>query len=169
MKQQRCEAGRVVALTLVYACTTATVVASGCGRSAVSVYRERLATSPAPVEHAVHDERLRQLMRRIERFSPERLSPAVDTDEERMRRVADIVEVSRAMAQSAPAIVATSASLDLTPDEHESFEALAGQLRQQSLALANAAPTAPNGELQQRLEEIDHTCQACHQQFRATR
>ena len=75
--------------------------AAGCGAPGRVRYEESLARTPEPAIHAVHSERLLELMRGLERLRDERLPQAMDVEAAETRRAEGIAEVAHAMMASA--------------------------------------------------------------------
>jgi cytochrome c556 len=139
---------------------------AACAPPAQLSYEERLERTPAPAEHGVHSERLQQVMGGLERLSRERLPQAMDVREARERRVAVVVSVALAMADSAERIPAVVADVELEGEAREAFLGHAEALRRRALALAEAAPHLSMPALRAELDSVEATCQACHQRFR---
>jgi len=142
------------------------LAAAGCAPPARVRYEERLEEVAAPAEHAVHSERLQEIMRGLDRLSRERLPQAFDVEAERKRRVAAVVEHALAMAESASRIAAAAPQAELEGPRLAAFEERARTLRERSLGLAREAPQLTVAEMHVRLEAIQDTCHACHARFR---
>jgi cytochrome c556 len=144
---------------------TGLAAAVGCSGPAERRYEVELERTPEPAAHAVHEERLRALMRDFERLRGERLPKPVDTRDDEARRALEVARLARALAESAARIPAAApAALDAR-ERHE-FRALAEQLERLGRALAADAPRLASGPRQARLDEIDATCEQCHTRFR---
>lgn len=144
----------------------ALAVCAGCGGSAQGRYEERLERAPAPAAHGVHSQRLTELMRGLERLRDARLPQAMDIHAERELRAGSIAEVARAMARSARDIEHAPLGADLDGAQHHEFRRLAQQLGERSERLAEEAPSLSLHAVEERVEAIQATCDACHQQFR---
>jgi cytochrome c556 len=138
----------------------------GCAPPLQVRYEERLDRTEAGARHAVHSDRLEQLMRGLERLAQDRLPTAMDVDAEREFRVDEVASLLLALADSALRIPEASRSVALEADERVEFEQLAEALRGSALALADQAPRLPVGELRTRLEAVYQRCDACHTRFR---
>jgi cytochrome c556 len=145
------------------------VALAACAPPAQIRYETRLEEVPAAATHAIHDERLEQLMRGLERLQGARLPQALDLAEQRERQVEELVEVAQAMAGSADRIRAVGASLGLDDADREAFLHLASQLEERSRELAREAPGQPPEALRSRVRAIEETCNGCHQRFRIDR
>lgn len=138
---------------------------AGCSAPAQLRYEAALEAAPPGASHGIHDERLRQLMRELDRLRNERLPQALDKAEEEERDAASIARVAGAMADSAPRI-ASSAPPRLSAPERVELRQLADALESQARTLAARARTLTPDERAARLEEIDLTCRTCHSRFR---
>jgi cytochrome c556 len=140
---------------------------AGCAGSGPIRYERRLEEVPAPAAHAIHDERLEQVMRGLERLQVERLPQALDLGQERERRTAELVEVALALAGSAERIRAVAPALGLDGADREAFLDLASQLEERARDLAEGAPRLPPEALRDRARSVGATCNACHERFLA--
>jgi cytochrome c556 len=129
-------------------------------------YREQLGHASPGARHALHAERLQQLMRSLDRLSRERLPQAMDLETERERRVRAISEVAGALAGSADGILEAAPEAELSESERADFERLAVQLRQRALERERDAPGLTDAQARSQLEAIDQTCASCHARFR---
>lgn len=153
------------AATGLLASAVTALLTSGCGGPAQLRYEESVERTPASAVHAVHEERLRQLMRDLDRLRDERLPKAMDVEVERQRQARELERVARAMAESATRIAA-AAPPGLDPAEQREFRALALTLQRRSEALADDAQRLTPAQRRERLVEIDATCGQCHARLR---
>jgi hypothetical protein len=144
----------------------ASAAAPGCRGPAQVRYEEALEQAPAPAAHAVHGERLVDVMRALERLRDERLPAAFDVEAERERRGRRVSEVALAMAAAAERIPPAAAERPLDPAERAEFLRLADGLARRARHLAEAAPRLEPQELRGAIEGIEQTCSACHGRFR---
>jgi cytochrome c556 len=138
---------------------------SSCGGPAALRYEEEVDRTRGEAVHAVHEERLRQLMRKLDRLRDERLPKALDMEVELQRQGREVERVAQAMSESATKIRA-AAPARLDADERQEFLALADELRRRSEALALESPQLTPAQRSERLAEIDVTCGRCHARFR---
>lgn len=143
----------------------AALLGAGCGGPAAVRYEENVERTAPPAVHAIHDERLQQLMRELDRLRGERLPKALDVEVEHRRQVREIERVARAMAESA-ARIAAAAPVDLSPEDRQEFLALADTLKRRSEALAADAVHLTAPQRRERLRELDVTCGTCHARVR---
>jgi len=105
-------------------------------------------------------------MHGIERFSKERLPQAMDSETEWRRRIADVVLVSAAIAESADLIFEAIAARGLEDDENAELIDLARSMRRQALDLSQSAPVISISELRRKVSALDATCNGCHGKYR---
>lgn len=141
------------------------VLTLGCAPPPQVRYEERLEETPAPAVHAVHEQRLRELMQDLDRLRDERLPKVLDPRVETRRQARTVEQVAQAMAESAPAIAA-AVPPDLEPADQQEFRRLAAELGSRSRALADEAASLTTAQRRERLAEIDRTCGRCHARFR---
>jgi cytochrome c5 len=139
--------------------------APGCRGPAQVRYEEQLDRTPAPAAHAVHSERLAELMRSLDRLRDERLPQAMEVGVERRRRAEALREVALGMARSA-ARIPDAAPAALDAPERAEFDALASELEQRAQGVADAAPRDPTAALEERVRALEATCDRCHARFR---
>ncbi len=142
---------------------------AACAPPAQIRYERGLEAAPAPAVHAVHDERLRQVMRVIERLDFERLPQALDKREERGRWVEELRGLAGALAASAESIRSVAPDLELEEHERETFLALTTRLQERARALEREADELPAEALRERARGIEETCDRCHERFRIPR
>lgn len=139
--------------------------APGCGAPAQVRYEEELERTPAPAEHAVHGERLAELMRSLERLRGERLPQALAVGVERERRAEAVSEVALEMARSA-ARIPEVAPPPADAAQRAEFLASAALLERRARELAEAAAQRPPPPLDARFRALEATCADCHARFR---
>jgi len=145
------------------------LAAAGCSGPAQVRYEEELRSTPPPGRHAIHNERLEQHMRGLERLAVERLPRALDEQEAEDRRKTEVAEVARSMADSASRIADAAQAVELDAAERREFLALADALRQQAEQLAEEAPHLSVEEVRARAQGLEARCADCHQRFRIPR
>ncbi|MBW2423187.1 MAG: hypothetical protein JRG86_03015 [Deltaproteobacteria bacterium] len=155
----RDRAWHVGALTLLFASI------AGCEGPAAWRYEEAVETTPPSAAHAVHESRIRAIMRDIERLREERLPKAFELEQGEGGRVNEIARVARAMAESAARIREAEPG-GLGGRERREFLSLAGRLEERAGALADDARLLTPEQRGARLSEIDALCRACHARFR---
>jgi cytochrome c556 len=141
-------------------------VTLACSLTAQRVYEERLDTTPGAAQHGVHSERLRQLMQGLDRLQHDRLPQSLDVGEERARRVEEVADVARAMADSAQQISDPALTDDLDAAARAEFVDYAELLASHVGAVADQAPELSPQRLRQRVAETAAICDGCHARFR---
>jgi len=144
---------------------TALLAAPACGPPAQLRYEARLDRTPAPARHAVHSERLQELMRSLDALSLERLPQAMDVEVERERRAEEIAAVARAIADTARKIPVATAGIELDADEREAFERSAVLLSERAEQLGRDGAMLTPEEIRGGVDAIEATCKGCHRQF----
>jgi cytochrome c556 len=144
---------------------TAWLAAAGatllCACPAPTRYRERLEEAPAPQRHAVHSERLEELMGGLRRLLEERLPQAMDVEAQRAVQAEEIGKVARALARSARRIP-TVAPQDLSPTQREEIWRRSEDLARHADTLAADAARLDATALRARVETLHATCAGCH-------
>lgn len=144
----------------------ALALALACTRPAQLAYEAEAAETPVAARHAVHDERIRELMAGLDRLERARLPQAMDLERERARRAEDVARTARDLAASAGALADLAPALDLDRAGREAFVGLAHALERDSLTLAEQAPALSVAAMRERAAEIRIHCDRCHARFR---
>lgn len=142
-----------------------TLLAYGCAPAEVS-YERSLEDTPAPAAHAVHSDRLAQLMRGLELLAFERLPQAMDAEAESEQQAARVADVARALAASARQIPQALSVSDLDAQEREEFLRLKDALAREASALAEEATLLSPSALAARASTLEGSCDHCHRRFR---
>lgn len=148
------------ALPLVLLCVV------GCAAPEQTRYEQELERTDAVAAHAVHNDRLQQVMRRLGRLEGERLPKALDVSGARQRQVEEVVRISHAMAESAARIPEIAAAIEMDESALEDMVRRSRALQERCLALAREAPELALDEMRARLESIERSCNGCHERFR---
>ncbi|MEN8259511.1 MAG: cytochrome c [Pseudomonadota bacterium] len=138
---------------------------AGCAGSKEE-YRQRLMETGPPALHAVHNDRLRALMRRMNALLLERWHTELDIDEKRRRQTREIADVAEALQETVSDILATLPELSLEKSEQDLFRKLAGRLKSQAATLREQAAHNYVDAIPDSLDRITTTCNACHNAFR---
>lgn len=126
---------------------------------------------PPRTHHAVHSERLRNLMGEVhaavqrswpQEIQQEKKAEAQRDREAQLRRAARLASF---LADSAQAIPDAIADVDLPPAERDQFNAKAYLLEQQALALQQRAERGDVDRMRAILADVKTTCTGCHDQF----
>ena len=129
-------------------------------------YERGLEQTDAQARHALHDARLRELMRSIQRLSEDRLPKSLDVEGPLRFQAQEVAQIARALSESAIRIPEASNEARMSATDRAEFDALARQLQQRAAALARAADALRADEARTQLEAIQQTCQGCHVRFR---
>lgn len=141
------------------------VLQAACAPPAQLRYERELSSSTVQGQHAVHNERLEELMRGLDRLMSERLPQSMDLSGGRDMRLGEIAAVARSLADSADLIAETAGELGLEGEEEAAFLQLASELRARASQLGLADASLSPSELRDRIQSVQQTCQACHGRF----
>lgn len=141
---------------------------SSCIQPAQQRYEEFLLETPQPAQHAVHSERLREIMRNLERLTVDRLPQSMDLGVERQRRIEEVARIALGMAATADRIPDVLTENELDEVQRNEFLRLAQDLHDSSLELSRRAPELTLSKMSSELDAIDAICKACHRRFRAS-
>jgi cytochrome c556 len=124
-------------------------------------------TTGQAVTHAVHDERLRDVMREMPGGSFERLPQELDDPRHERPYLDTVSSRAAALAEATTRIGTIVDQVGLTPDERRLFLDLVDALRDRARQLQEQADRGQTRLIEGTMHEIDDTCSACHQLFRA--
>lgn len=117
--------------------------------------------------HALHSEKLRQVMRNLQGLAHDRLPQELDVQDQRGRYFEEISGAADAMANAAGELPEIVPELGLTGDALGIFLKMAARLQSRALALGRHAAEKNLKETALALEEIKKTCEACHSLYHA--
>jgi hypothetical protein len=141
-------------------------VLASCGPTGQERYQHRLAMTGSPARHAVQNQRLQEIMNKLQ-FEP--MPEPEYVPQERERRASQVAEVASSMAASAGKIPDAIKDVNLSDSDREIFLSLANKLRQQATALGEQAKRQEFDQVDRSLERMQSTCNACHSLFRTER
>jgi len=144
----------------------AIVVLLGCSASPQTRYPNTLHDTGNPALHAVQNERLSDLMLRMNALVFEQIRTEIEIGQDRRRKTLRIAEAAGKLQQSVDLIVAVQPSLNLEQHESVAFVALANKLKKQAIQLENLARDNQIEALAESMTQITNTCKACHSLFR---
>jgi len=147
-------------------CAAVLALAVACTRPTQLVYDAEVAETPVGARHAVHSERIRELMAGLDRLERGRLPQAMDVELERDRRIDDVARAARDLAESAGELADLAPKLDLDAVKREAFVGHARALERDTRALADEAPVLSVAAMRERTLAIRTDCDRCHDQFR---
>jgi len=158
---------RTAFLVLAAAAAPVLLAVLSCSQTPRQQYQAELARTEEPALHAVHDDRLRELMHELDNLALKRLPQELDPETKHGPHARQVADIAASMADAADRIRASSATIELDDDEREVFNQLASTLRSQSMRLELSARDNDLPRMQQDLDQITTTCNACHSAFRA--
>jgi len=129
-------------------------------------YERHLEGAGPPALHAVHSERLQQLMKHMGDVTRDRMPQEMDGGAERDQRIREVRQAAGGIAETATHIPEILKDVQMSEEHREVFVTLARQLRTQSLALQAAANRNDLRALNDGMQTIMTTCNACHNAFR---
>ncbi len=142
---------------------------SACAPKARSESEQRAVPT---VEHAIHNEQIKELMGKLEadylrvwpqEIEEERERAARRTRARRFSEVASIAAKLRETARQLPSLVEGA---ELRDENRQEFNDLSAQLADQADELADAARAEDEARVQSVVNGIDSTCTRCHVRFR---
>ncbi len=142
------------------------LVGPSCRQRPMEEYRRRLERTDKAALHAVHSERLRQIMAELERLSLNQLPQEMDVEAERQRQIGQMSPVAQAMAEAALHIPDVLEEVELSDEKLQVFVDLAEKLGNQAEELHRQAEQQSLSGVSETLESIGATCSACHSAFR---
>lgn len=148
------------------------VVAFGlwaCGPSPQQKYEQRVEQTGEPALHAVHSDRLQQIMADLNDVMYGRLPTMYDTDATRQKLLGDAKQVAVALRETAGQVVQIMPELQLSTEEAITFHSLATKLESQAKTLQEQADRNMVEALPDTLDQMRTTCTACHNLFQGPR
>ena len=131
-----------------------------------SQYHMKLDNTSNAALHAVHAERLEQLMRTIENLRSESLPPEYETEAYRNRKKDEMVAAAQELADTAHKIPEVLPEGELDEDEHKYMMELIRDLEEGALELKKQAEKRNIDGMYAAGDRIIATCNACHTAFR---
>lgn len=119
-----------------------------------------------PALHSVHNDKLRELMGRMNALMQERFLTEPELDAEHRKYAQQISNTAQNLSQTIDVISATLPSLRLNSTEQTTFIALVSKLREQTQTLQVQTKQNHFGVIAYTLEQIETTCISCHALFR---
>lgn len=119
-----------------------------------------------PAEHAVHSQRLEAAMIGLEGIALEALPESLEREQSRTARRAEVIRLADELARTAGELATMVAPSGLSSESRARFEALAGELEGDALALAARARDGTLGTARDERERLLTTCNACHAEAR---
>ncbi len=155
-----------VAVVIPTVLLSAVLVATSCAPGPRESYRSRAASTDQASLHAVHSDRLHELMGDLQDLTFGRLPQEHDTEADRAKLLSEVVAVSDDLVNTADMLKLAMPELDLTAKEQTTFASLTDKLREQAQTLKQQGQNNLADELPNTLDQMQATCTACHSMFR---
>jgi len=119
-----------------------------------------------PALHAIYDNRLRELMSKMDVLVQDRFMTQPELDQERRKYAQGLADNAKNLQQTVDKIIGRMPALQLSGGEHQAFLALAQKLSEQSRLLQEQARLNHIDALDGIVRQINTTCISCHTLFR---
>lgn len=135
-------------------------------------YERQLRETEGPMQHAVHSDRLLELMAQLKHLTYSRLPPELEQSRLTDQRIAEIRWIASGMSSAARYIPEVLSDVELPPERAQEFRRLASELRDQcqrfeQTAMSLSAETVRSVDgLVTEFADILDTCDSCHTRFR---
>ena len=139
---------------------------TGCAHQRDDVAKLKLEGQGEPTLHNVRSATLREKMRSLRVLMFDNIYDELQFDEERARQARSIAETAKDMAEVALNISDAQKELNLSADHERVFHNYAHQLKNQALALEDAARQEKSEAYPAMIRDIVKTCNGCHSKFR---
>ena len=137
-----------------------------CGPARGKDYRALLLETGKPALHAIHSQRLADVMRHLDDLALERLPQELDPHTERERQMDEIEEIAVSLARTCEHIADALSENDMSAADHELYLILASRLGDQAGQLGDCAAEREVVRVEEAMEQMTATCNACHSLFR---
>jgi len=142
------------------------VIFLGCTTNRQMQVPNTLRDTGRPALHAVQNQRLNDLMLRMNALVFEQIQTEIEISRDRRRKALRIAEAANKLQQSVDLILAAQPALNLAQHDSVVFLALANKLKEQAMQLENLARHNQIESLTETMTQITNTCNACHSLFR---
>lgn len=129
-------------------------------------YERQMLNTGEPALHAVHSERLEEVMEDLSGLTLDRLPQEMDVSSERERHMDEIAVIARSLAETSAGITDAAPDYELAAAEREVFDKLTAKLHSQAVLLEHHAEAKDLPSVRGALDQITATCNACHSAFR---
>jgi len=116
--------------------------------------------------HAIHDEHMRVILRRLDELMYEQTYTQITLDERRRADLEQLAAHAARLVGSAETINEVLEWLDLDATEEQRFYNFADQFNLQAQALNRVAASGRDDLFRPALDELHRVCQDCHASFR---
>ncbi len=137
-----------------------------CGPTKPQTYRRSLASTGPPALHAVHNDRLTEVMEELRDLTFKRLPQEFDYAGERERGLQQVKELAAALGRTADDIPAAVSAEQLSEQDQAVFASLTEKLRNAAGDLGEHADAGSLSRAEEALGRVASTCNACHSLFR---
>lgn len=127
---------------------------------------ELKAEQPGAILGAIHSEKIRAIMRRLNSLAYEREYTELRIQQMRAEQIELLVQTAGELARSAGKLPEITAQDRLGEEEQTTFRAMAAQLHRETLKLREYAQNRQYGEMARGYQRLHRTCNACHELFR---
>lgn len=145
---------------------TAAAMLGACANGNHANHQRRLADTGRPAIHAVHSERLRQIMTNLNSNMFKQMPQEMDAAQLRAGELSDVARTAAAMADAARYIPEVLPEAKLAEQEQTLFLSLAEKLRAQAIELEQTASRGEAAAAGNLMDSLLATCNACHSAFR---
>lgn len=139
---------------------------TGCAPKADDMLFPRLEWVGKPALHQIRSTKLREKMRDLRVLMYEDVYDELLFDKQRARQAIAIADIAGSMAEVAMDILAVRRELDLDADHARVFQAHAQRLKDQAMALREAARQEQSDVYPSMIRDMVKTCNSCHRKFR---
>ena len=140
--------------------------APGCAAENQGSYESQLADTGRPALHAVHEERLREIMADLSRLTFEHMPQEMNVDAQQKRDAVRLATVADLLARDAKAIPLVLEDVRMASEDRRLFNSYADKLHIEAKEIASLARERSFDEVKVKLDEMVTTCNACHSAFR---
>jgi hypothetical protein len=139
---------------------------AACAPATQELPRSGLPDTGQPAIHAVTDGKLRELMNQMNALMFDRFTTQPQLDQERRAYALKMAKTANTLSTTSVHIRSRLPELNLNEGEQATFLALAGKLHDQAKKLESQASQNQIDNIAATLDQISHTCSACHALFR---
>jgi cytochrome c556 len=144
----------------------ATWAVGACRPAPRETYELRLSHTPGPALHAVHSQRLKEVMAEMQYLLADRLPQELNADQRRTERARELAKVAGAMADDARRIPDALSGVRMSADYADLFREYAASLEHQARELHDAAAAGRLDKISAQMDGLQAACDACHNAFR---
>ena len=139
---------------------------SSCIQPSQRPYERKLANTGEPALHAVHDQRLRELMAGLSDMALDRMPQELEPGAASKAKRRDIARIADSLAVTSLRIPRVLEQVRMGGEDRRVFEALAARLNDEAAQFAKLARSNDLPGMRTKLDAMIITCNACHKSFR---